>query len=367
MSEIQIDEQDITVSVIPNEEFVTSVTPSEIYQVDVGVDSVYNVNIQEPNVIVTNGSSSVYDLAHLAGYAFYAGTASLAATASYISGAIFETNWSGIINIPPGLVSSSTQVDYTQIQNKPVLVPSASFALTASYVAGDAGVTDWTEITNIPSGIVSSSVQVNYNQIQNQPTLIPSASYSSYAVTASYVAGDAGVTDWSEITNIPSGIVSSSSQVHLEQISGSTFADKTYTFPEKVQVQGSLTASIQTNQLLVKSNTSNVHISSSFISGIFDETRTIEPPISINEFSGVVVDYTAQRSNSIRAGSLIASWSGSSVSYTDVSATDIGDGYDISFHFIRSVDTIRLRAYSLGSGSGAWTVQFLYKLFPNLL
>lgn len=47
------------------------------------------------------------------------------------------------------------------------------------------------------------------------------ATSASYALTASYILGDAGVTDWSEITNKPSGLVSSSTQV-INHINGAT-------------------------------------------------------------------------------------------------------------------------------------------------
>lgn len=36
--------------------------------------------------------------------------------------------------LPPGIVSSSTQIDYTQIQNQPVSIPTASLANTALFV-----------------------------------------------------------------------------------------------------------------------------------------------------------------------------------------------------------------------------------------
>ena len=93
----------------------------------------------------------------------------------------------------------------------------------------------------------------------------------------------------------------------------------------------------------------------------------IDPPIPSITFRGVSVEYNAQRVGSSRSGILLASWTDSEISYTDVSNTDVGDTADLSFNFIRVGGDILLRAYSEGIGSGDWTVQFLFKMFPNLL
>lgn len=164
--------------------------------------------------------------------------------------------------MPDGLVSSSQQIDYTLIQNKPTSIESASYAATASYalntptlpeglvsssaqvfdnsgvysssaqlpvglVSSSAQVLDGTGIvsgstiatasyvknavsasyiksSNVSysdSGIVSGSSQIDYTGIQNKPTSIATA---SYALTASYVQSGAG---------LPAGVVSSSAQV----------------------------------------------------------------------------------------------------------------------------------------------------------
>jgi hypothetical protein len=101
-------------------------------------------------------------------------------------------------------------------------------------------------------------------------------------------------------------------------------------------------------------------------SGIFAATEIIDPPFSSIQHSGVSVEYVAQRTGALRAGALYATWSGSSISYTDVSNTGVGDTSDLSFNFIRVGDNILLRAYSAGLGSGAWTIQCLFKMFSNV-
>jgi hypothetical protein len=104
----------------------------------------------------------------------------------------YETRGRGIISSSNGFISSSAQVDYTFIQNKPTTILSASYALTASYVSGS------------NNSSISSSYSVS----------------SSYAVSASYAPS----------TAFPTGLLSSSQQINLlipnlvsgsDQLSGS--------------------------------------------------------------------------------------------------------------------------------------------------
>jgi hypothetical protein len=111
----------------------------------------------------------------------------------------------------------------------------------------------------------------------------------------------------------------------------------------------------------------NIQFTSSLITGVFNATELVNPTFSTLLYSGASIDYTAQRANAIRTGTIMTSWSGSSITYTDVSNSDVGDTDDLSFNLVQFDDTIQLRAYSSGQGSGEWTIHFLFKLFPNLL
>ena len=160
-----------------------------------------------------------------------------------------------------------------------------------------------------------------------------------------------------------SNLISSSQQV-LDIINNSTI---TPYLVSSSAFAGSFTGSIETSQIKVTAGGFNLHISTSVATGIFGETRLIDPPMSNTQFAGASIDYTAQRPNNLRAGTIISSWSGSSIAYTDISSTDVGNTEDLSFNLISIGNDVRLRAYSAGSGSGAWSIQFLFKLFPNLL
>lgn len=180
------------------------------------------------------------------------------------------------------------------------------------------------------------------------------ADFAYLAATASYVDGLNLTTDWDNVSDKPAGLVSSSTQV-VEYINTTPIAPV------------AVTSSVQSPSIQIQSETSNVHLSASVVSGVYNETRVINPSIFTNQFSGASVEYVAQRVGSVRTGIIMGSWSGSSITYTDISNTDVGDTTDLSFNFAKVGNEIRLRAFSSGSGVGSWTIQCLFKLFPNLL
>jgi hypothetical protein len=132
-------------------------------------------------------------------------------------------------------------------------------------------------------------------------------------------------------------------------------------------IEAAYTGSYRASQINLVAQDGILSITGSTLLGIFNETANVDPLLPIEQFSGASIEYNAQRTGAARFGTLMASWSGSEVVHTDNSTTDIGETWDLSFDFIRSGDNIRLRAYSLGSGSGGWNIGFTMKLFPNLL
>jgi hypothetical protein len=161
------------------------------------------------------------------------------------------------------------------------------------------------------------------------------------------------------VLNETEGFFSSSQQIEIQDIPG--IEDYATVFSNSFEGTQQITGSVIFDG-------ASVEISSSMKSGIFNATELIDPLIPVTKYSGVSIEYTAQRTNAIRSGIILASWSGSSITHTDVSNTEIGDDTnDLSFNFVRIDDDIRFRAYSQGLGSGEWTVQFLFKMFPNLM
>lgn len=131
---------------------------------------------------------------------------------------------------------------------------------------------------------------------------------------------------------------------------------------DNVYVSGSVTGgSFQLNAGAV-----NLIFTGSVTSGIFGATEYVNPAFSTASYSGASVEYIARRDGSVRMGMLMSTWTSGSIVFTDVSTVDIGDTSDVTFSFVQVDGDIRLRVYSAGSGSGAWTVQSLFKLFPSL-
>ena len=105
--------------------------------------------------------------------------------------------WDDITGKPSGLVSSSAQLP--QIATNTADISSLT-AATSSY------------LTSLPSGVVSSSAQVDLAQAFGTAANATSALTANLAVTASYALNAGGDTEWVDILNKPSGIVSSSTQ-----------------------------------------------------------------------------------------------------------------------------------------------------------
>ena len=126
-------------------------------------------------------------------------------------------------------------------------------------------------------------------------------------------------------------------------------------------------AIVKSNEFRLDAGSVNIIFTGSVNTGIFGATEYVQPYISTTNYSGMTVEYIAQRPGACRMGIIMASWiNTASVVFTDISTTDIGDTSDITFRFLSSSNELRLRVNSEGSGSGAWTVQSLFKLFPNL-
>lgn len=186
---------------------------------------------------------------------------------------------------------------------------------------------------------------------------------SSYALTASYAlnAGAGSGFPFSGSAVITGSLLVSQSGV---TVTGSLQVDGPVT---ATSVTSSLYGSVQSSQLEINAGQFTVLFTGSINTGIFGVSEYIYPYISTTRYSGMVVEYLAQRTGACRMGIIMAAWlNTASVIFTDVSTTDIGDTSDISFKFLSSSNELRLRVSSEGSGSGAWTVQSLFKLFPNL-
>jgi hypothetical protein len=195
------------------------------------------------------------------------------------------------------------------------------------------------DVTFATDAELSQSAAILQANINQKLSTASFAEFSSSYNTGSFTGSFTGSLSYNNLVEVPDGIVSSSSQI----------------------------TELELNRLDINGGEANLTITGSVVTGIFDATENLEPLIPIDAYSGASIEYTAQRQNAIRTGIIMASWSGSEVTFTDISNSDIGETWDLSFNILRINGHIRLRAYSLGSGSGGWNIKVLYKLFPNLL
>ena len=135
-------------------------------------------------------------------------------------------------SIPTGTVSSSAQIDYNSITNKLSGVVSSSTQvapLLPSETVSSSAQVDYNSITNKLSGVVSSSAQV--------APLLPNGTVSSSTQTTANLP----IGTVSSSAQYP-GWVTSSAQVLLNTVSGTTFSNNAFYFPTDLRVDGTLTA-----------------------------------------------------------------------------------------------------------------------------
>jgi hypothetical protein len=147
-----------------------------------------------------------------------------AATASYVE-------YSNVAN-KPTLVSGSSQISYTGITNVPsgIVSGSSQVLLSSGVWSGSAQLPSGiiSGSSQLPSGTVSGSSQISFNGITDKPTLVSGSSqvlngsgvWSGSAQLPSGVVSGSGQITYSGISGIPSGIVSGSSQIAFGSITG---------------------------------------------------------------------------------------------------------------------------------------------------
>jgi hypothetical protein len=254
------------------------------------------------------------------------------------------SDYTELTNIPQGIVSSSTQLASD--------ISGSTTSLSASIATRFDGLTsNYTELTNIPSGIISSSAQIDNlfdidniisssNQIASDisgsftatssslasrisniidgTTLVSSASYaisssheitfelsSSHAETAD-VAPFSGLTglptlvsgsqqiNYTGITNVPSGIISSSTQFNALSDTSASYA---LTASYALNAGGGSGAGFPFSGSAVI--TGSLYVSGSTISGSFAGDGSGITGITISEFATVEDTFTNAPSHSV--------------------------------------------------------------------
>ena len=176
------------------------------------------VDYNQLSNVPTNLVSSSLQLASDISGSFTATSASFATTIAALT-----SDYTELTNVPGNIVSSSTQLASD--------ISGSVTALSGSIATRFDGLTsDYTALSNVPGGIISSSKQLPSGIIsssQQLPSNIVSSSIqlgsnisgSFTSTSASLASAIANITsDYTELTNIPGGILSSSAQLINQNI-----------------------------------------------------------------------------------------------------------------------------------------------------
>ena len=122
----------------------------------------------------------------------------------YVSGFVNNTTFTSLSSsVDSRLTTLENQTDNTGSDSQTLSIAGDQLTIsggnTVTIPTGSgSGTSDFTQLTNVPSGLVSGSSQVDFTQISNVPSGL--------------VSGSSQV-DFTQLTNVPSGLVSSSTQI----------------------------------------------------------------------------------------------------------------------------------------------------------
>jgi len=251
-------------------------------------------------------------------------------------------------------------------------------SISAANTTGASGInTTYNNLTGgFSSSLVNSSVTVNGESISlggsgtvtanttNALTLGNGLTGTSFnggaAVTATV---DTGSTHFQNgvLTRINSaGVFSSSAQVQLSGITGTTFGAATYTFPQDLVVSGRLTAQEFYTELVSASViyesgstkfgdtaddrhsfTGTLEVTGSaliqnvlYTSGTnldVDTGTEVIASVSSSLYDAAFFDYVVKKGANYRAGTVMSVWDGTNVEFTDTSTNDLGNTAEVLF------------------------------------
>jgi len=264
------------------------------------------------------------------------------------------------IAAPPGTVTASAQINVFQTTGGDNVASLGANTFNGKQtIFGDLEIdTGNIVVTSGNSLIVSGAI---FAQNEFIGGFVSASTIQSPSITGSLL----GTASYVDPAGLPPNTVSSSTQVLNYNVFATTGSN---VFIGEQKITGSLdtTTSVKSKEFRLNAGDVSVVFTGSVTSGIFGATEYILPFMPINSFSATTVEYVASRQGALRVGVILAGWSGSQSTVTDISSTDVGDTSDIRFSIVQDGGYIKLRVESLGSGSYPWTVQSLFKLFPTL-
>lgn len=237
-------------------------------------------------------------------------------SASSITGSLFGTSSWALNSTTASFVQTAQTASYV------LNAVSSSYALTASYVA-NASSFPFTGSAIITGSLIVSGSIVSTNGITG--SLFGTASWANNSVTASYAA--------------TSSYAQTASYV-LQAVSASYAATSSYandfTIGDKLYQDGTLTHRSTVTSTIVGTNNLYTQATGSYTSAFGK--------------------YTIFKDANARAGEFMTVWNGTSVTYTDVSTTDIGSTSTIAFSSAVVGSNIQINAVA---GSSGWKIKML--------
>jgi len=212
-------------------------------------------------------------------------------------------------------------------------IPSSSAQITSLLPAGV-----YSSSTQLPAGTVSSSAQIVWSSVNYNSGIVSSSTQIQPLLPAGTVSSSAQYPGW----------VTSSAQIQLASITGTTFASSNFTFPQQLTVSGVLSGS--TSAYL-----NNTLYSGSVITGIVGPVNNqVVSTITTGSFNAAHFDYVINDGTNYRTGTVMSVWSPGSVEFTDTSTNDIGNTAQASFAVDVVSGVTRLKFTNV---SGTWTVK----------
>lgn len=295
------------------------------------------------------------------------------------------------------LISGSFKVQGTNLlssSNQIASDISGSFTATSASIASrfDGLSTNYNDLTNIPSGIISSSAQIDLvfnidNVVSSSNQIASDISGSVNSLSASIATRFDGLTsDYTQLTNIPSGIISSSAQIDTlfnidnvisssAQLSGSVISGSfhgTYTGDGSgltgISVEEVTTVTDTFTSATTKTVTHNFNSKNIFVS-VYDNSDQLLVPATLTttDVNNVVVTFDTATTGRVVVGKAGHVISGSVLgSYREAvsgaSSYSITHNLDVEFPLVQSYLTSTkeqiIPSRILSTSVNAITVQF---------
>jgi hypothetical protein len=162
--------------------------------------------------------------------------------------------------------------------------------------------------------------------------------------------------------NIITGTISATTYNNLPSFSGGSVTGLTIngnlTVTGNTSLQALTATTISATTLTIGSNQAPSLYTTVFVSPITASTGTTIYSFPTSAYTSSYVDYNVYGGTGLRAGNIVAIWSGTSVNFTETSTNDIGVTTALTFGYVISGSSAVLRA---SASTGTWVVKSIVR------